>query len=85
MNFAVPVIALAYSALVLFWLAHALRKLYAPMRAAITAFAISVAVHAVTLLSLDGEYRLVALLFWGVPHALLLPLLLFRAQRAQKG
>jgi hypothetical protein len=76
--------ALAYSGLVLFWLAHALRKLYPPMRAAWLAFAISVAVHGLTLLFLAPEHRLTALAFWGVPHLLLLPLLLWTAHRAPK-
>ena len=85
MNFAVPLLALAYNGTVLFWLAHALRKLFPPLRAALTAFAISVAVHSATLLFLDAENRLVALLFWGVPHVLLLPLLLYSARRANQG
>jgi hypothetical protein len=85
MSFAIPLLALAYNGAILFWLAHALRKLYPPMRAALTAFAISVAVHSATLLFLDAENRLVALLFWGVPHMLLLPILIYSARRANQG
>lgn len=84
MSVAIPLLALAYSGVVLFWLAHALRKLYPALRAALLAFAISAAVHSLTLLFLDSEQRLVALLFWGVPHILLLPLLLFSAKRANR-
>ena len=84
MSIAIPLMALAYNGLVLFWLAHALRKLYPPLRAALAAFAISAAVHSATMLFLDAENRLTALLFWGVPHMLLLPLLLFSAQRANR-
>jgi hypothetical protein len=85
MNVAIPLLALAYNGAVLFWLAHALRKLFPPMRAALTAFGISVVLHSATLLFLDAENRLVALIFWGVPHLLLLPLLLFSARRANQG
>lgn len=85
MNWAVPILALAYNGAVLFWLAHALRKLFPPLRAALTAFGISVALHSATLLFLDPENRLVALIFWGVPHLLLLPLLLYSARRANQG
>ena len=84
MTVAIPLMALAYNGLVLFWLAHALRKLYPARRAAWSAFAISVAVHSATMLFLDAENRLTALLFWGVPHALLLPLLLISAKRANR-
>ncbi len=84
MSIAIPLMALAYNGLVLFWLAHALRKLYPPLRAALAAFAISAAVHSATMLFLDAENRLTALLFWGVPHMLLLPLLLYSAKRANR-
>ncbi len=84
MSIAIPLMALAYNGLVLFWLAHALRKIYPARRAAWSAFAISVAVHSATLLFLDAENRLTALLFWGVPHMLLLPLLLLSAKRANR-
>lgn len=84
MNIAIPLLALAYNGLVLFWLAHALRKIYPAMRAALMAFGISAAVHSATMLFLDSEQRLVALLFWGVPHVLLLPLLLYSAKRANR-
>lgn len=79
---AIPLLALAYSGVVLFWLAHALRKLYPVRRAAWLAFALSVAVHSATMLFLDAENRLTALVFWGVPHMLLLPLLLWAARRS---
>ena len=72
--------ALAYSGLVLFALAHSLRKLFPPMRAALTAFVLSAAVHGATTL-FAGEQGLAALAFWGVPHLLILPLLLLSAQR----
>ncbi|MFL1462238.1 hypothetical protein ACI6QG_08555 [Roseococcus sp. DSY-14] len=84
MNLAVPLLALAYNGLVLFWLAHALRKIYTARRAAWSAFLISVAVHSATMLFLDAENRLTALIFWAVPHMLLLPLLLYSAQRANR-
>ena len=69
--------ALAYSGLVLFALAHALRRLYPPMRAAWTAFALSAAVHGATpFLLADPERWLPLTLFWLVPHLLILPVLL---------
>lgn len=72
--------ALAYSGLVLFVLASSLRKIYPPMRAALTAFGLSVAVHGATTL-MAGEHATVALAFWGIPHLILLPLLLWSARR----
>jgi uncharacterized membrane protein len=72
--------AVAYSGLVLFALAHSLRKIFPPMRAALTAFAISAAVHGATTL-FAGEQGGMALAFWGVPHLLILPLLLLSARR----
>jgi hypothetical protein len=80
MEAAIGLFALAYSGLVLFVLAASLRKVYAPVRAALTAFAISAAVHLVTT-AFAGEDWLLALAFWGVPHLLLLPLLLWSARR----
>ena len=80
MEIALGLLALAYSGLVLFALANALRKLYPPMRAAMTAFALSAAVHGATTL-LMGEHAAMALAFWGVPHLLILPLLLVSARR----
>ena len=77
-------LALSYSGLVLFLLAHTLRKLYPPMRAAWTALAISAAVHGATMLFLDAANLPAALAFWGVPHLLLAPLLLWTAHRAPK-
>jgi hypothetical protein len=73
--------ALAYSGVLLFMLAGALRRSMAPMRAALIAFAISVAVHGLTTLLMDAEARLSLLLLWGVPHLILLPVLLFAASR----
>lgn len=73
--------ALAYSGLVLFVLASSLRKIFPPMRAALTGFAISCAVHGVTTPLLGGEHMLVALAFWGIPHLLILPVLLMSARR----
>lgn len=72
--------ALAYSGLVLFALAHSLRKLFPPMRAALTAFALSAVVHGATTL-MAGEQAGLALAFWAVPHLLVLPLLLLSARR----
>jgi uncharacterized membrane protein len=77
----VALFALGYSGLVLFWLAHALRKLYPAMRAALMAFGISAGVHAVTMLFVPAEHVTQALFFWAVPHVLLLPLLLWTAKR----
>lgn len=78
-------LALAYSGLVLFTLAQALRKLLPPMRAALAAFALSSAVHGATLLFLEAGHRLIAFALWGAPHLLLLPLLLWSARKQEKG
>lgn len=80
---AVGIFALAYSGLVLFVLANSLRKLIPPMRAAIVAFLLSTAVHGATTL-MAGEHALYALAFWGVPHLLLLPVLLISAWRQER-
>ncbi len=80
MDIALGLLALSYSGLVLFILAHALRKLFPPMRAALTAFALSSVVHGATTL-LMGEEALLALGFWAVPHLLVLPVLLWAARR----
>ena len=84
MELPLALMALAYSGLVLFVLAHALRKLFPPMRAALTAFALSAGVHAATT-PLMGEHALIALGFWGIPHLLILPLLLRAARRQSSG
>ena len=81
MEFLILLFALAYSGVLLFMLAGALRRSMAPMRAALIAFGISVAVHGLTTLLMDAEARLSLLLLWGVPHLILLPLLLFAASR----
>jgi predicted MFS family arabinose efflux permease len=73
--------ALGYSGLLLFLLAGALRRSMAPRRAALFAFGISAVVHGATTLLMDAEARLSVLLFWGIPHLLLLPLLLVAAAR----
>jgi hypothetical protein len=83
MEGAIGLFALAYSGLVLFVLAASLRKIYPPRRAAWTAFAISGAVHGATTL-MAGEHALEALAFWGIPHLLLLPLLLHAAKRQEQ-
>ena len=83
--FVVALFALGYSGMVLFVIAFALRNLFPPMRAALTAFAISAGVHATTLFFLAPENVLTALAFWGVPHLLLLPVLLYTAARQSKG
>ncbi|HZF75105.1 MAG TPA: hypothetical protein VE033_04620 [Acetobacteraceae bacterium] len=84
MDSAMGLFALAYSGLVLFVLAHSLRKVMPPLRAALGAFAISAAVHGATTLMM-GEHALEALFFWGVPHLLVLPLLLYSAWRMSRG
>jgi len=79
---AIGLFALAYSGLVLFALAHALRRILPPMRAAWTAFFLSAAVHGATAFLMADEERWLPLtLFWLVPHLLILPLLLFVARR----
>jgi hypothetical protein len=80
MEFALAFFALGYSGLVLFVLANALRKIYAPKRAALTAFALSSAIHGATTL-LMGEQAIWAFAFWGVPHLLIMPVLLWSASR----
>ena len=84
-GFVLSIFALGYSGLVLFWLAHALKKMFPPMRAALTAFALSASVHGLTMFFLETEHVLTALAFWGVPHLLLLPALLYSAWRETKG
>lgn len=76
---ALGLFALGYSGLVLFVLAASFRKLYPPRRAAWTAFLVSCAVHGATTL-MAGEHAVEALAFWGIPHLLLLPLLLLAAR-----
>jgi|688.fasta_scaffold1585066_2 hypothetical protein len=73
--------ALAYSGLLLFMLAGALRRSMAPMRAAVVAFGVSAVVHGATTLLMDAEAQVSVLLFWGVPHLILLPLLLIAAAK----
>jgi hypothetical protein len=80
MDIALGLLALSYSGLVLFLLANALRKVFPPMRAALTAFGLSAAVHGATTL-LMGEDWPMALAFWAVPHLLMLPMLLWSARR----
>jgi hypothetical protein len=83
MDIVAGLFALAYSGLVLFLLANSLRRLMSPMRAALTAFALSVAVHGATTL-MAGDQAMAALAFWGIPHLLILPLLLLSAWRQQR-
>jgi hypothetical protein len=80
MEFALALFALAYSGLVLFALANALRKMFPPMRAAMTGFVLSAAVHGATTL-LMGEHAGLTFAFWGIPHLLVLPMLLWSARR----
>jgi hypothetical protein len=80
MDIAFGLFALAYSGLVLFTVASSLRRLMPPMRAALTAFALSAGVHGATTLML-GENAMLAFAFWGIPHLLILPLLLLSARR----
>jgi hypothetical protein len=83
---ALGLFALAYSGLVLFMLAQALRKLYPPMRAAWTALGISAVVHGATpFLLADSEQWLSLTLFWLVPHLLMLPMLLWVARKQERG
>ena len=83
-GFVLALFALGYSGLVLFWMAHSLQKLFPPMRAALLAFGISVGVHGVTMFFLPSEHLVTALAFWGVPHLLLLPALIYSAWRQSK-
>ena len=80
MDIAFGLFALAYSGLVLFMLANALRKMFPPMRAALTAFVLSSVVHGATTL-LMGEEAGMAFAFWAIPHLLILPMLLWSAKR----
>ena len=84
MDIALGLFALAYSGLVLFVLANALRKIYPAPRAAITAFVLSCVIHGATTL-LMGEHMALAFAFWAVPHLLVLPLLLWSAYRQAGG
>ncbi|WP_198371238.1 hypothetical protein [Roseomonas rosulenta] len=83
MDVVAGIFALAYSGLVLFLLANSLRRLMPPMRAALTAFGLSVAVHGATTL-MAGPQAMAALAFWGIPHLLVLPLLLLSARRQHR-
>lgn len=83
-GFLVGLLALGYSGLVLFWVAHSLKKIMRPLRAALAAFAISCTVHGVTLLMLEPEQVLTALSLWGVPHLLLLPALLWSGWKQER-
>jgi hypothetical protein len=74
-------LALAYSGLVLFGLASAFRKLYPPMRAALTGFSLSALVHGSTVFIAEPERWLPLTLFWLGPHLLWLPVLLLAARR----
>ena len=74
--------ALAYTGLVLFALAHALRRLLGPRRAAWTAFGLSAVVHGSSAFLLAESDRWLPLtLFWLVPHLLVLPFMLLAAGR----
>ena len=79
-DIALGLFALAYSGLVLFTVASSLRRLYPPVRSAVMAFVLSVVVHGATTL-MAGEVAKIAFFFWAVPHALILPLLLYSARR----
>jgi uncharacterized membrane protein len=80
MEFAIAFFALGYSGLVLFVLAHSLRKIYPPMRAAATAFVLSSVIHGATTLMM-GDQAAWAFAFWGIPHLLILPALLWSARK----
>jgi hypothetical protein len=77
--------ALAYSGLVLFALANALRRTRPPVKAAWTAFVLSSAVHGATVFLADEERWLPLTLFWLLPHLLVLPLLLWSARKQERG
>jgi hypothetical protein len=85
MDFTFGLFALAYSGLVLFVLASSLRRIMPPMRAAWAGFALSSAVHGATTLLIGADHALQALAFWGIPHLLILPLLLWSARRQAGG
>ena len=78
---ALGLFALAYSGLVLFALAHALKRAYPPRRAAWSAFGLSAAVHGASVFLAEPERWVPLTLFWLVPHLLILPLLLLAAGR----
>ena len=78
---ALGLFALAYSGLVLFALAHALKRAYPPRRAAWSAFGLSAAVHGASVFLAEPERWVPLTLFWLVPHLLVLPLLLLAAGR----
>ncbi|MBV1799622.1 hypothetical protein [Siccirubricoccus sp. G192] len=82
---ALGLFALAYSGLVLFALAHALKRAYPPRRAAWSAFGLSAAVHGGTVFLAEPERWVPLTLFWLVPHLLILPLLLLAARRQAGG
>ncbi len=84
MQGALALFALAYSGLVLFVLASSLRSLMPPMRAALTGFALSATVHGATTLFIDPEARALAMAFWGIPHLLVLPALIWTARRQER-
>lgn len=83
MEFAMGLFALAYSGLVLFVLAGSLRKIYPPVRAALTAFVLSSVIHGATTLMM-GEHAGLAFAFWAIPHLLVLPLLLWSARKQSR-
>ncbi len=82
---ALGLFAIAYSGLVLFALAAAMRRLYAPMRAAWSAFGLSAAVHGGTVFLAEPAHRLELTLFWLVPHLFILPILLWSARKQERG
>jgi hypothetical protein len=78
---ALGIFALAYSGLVLFALAHALKRAYPPRRAAWSAFGLSATVHGASVFLAEPERWVPLTLFWLAPHLLVLPLLLLAAGR----
>jgi hypothetical protein len=80
MEIAMGLFALAYSGLVLFVLANSLRKIFPPVRAALSGFVLSAVIHGATTLMMS-EHAGLAFAFWGIPHLLILPLLLWSARR----
>jgi len=83
--FVLALFAIGYSGVVLFLMAHSLKKLFPPTRAAWLAFGISAGVHSLTMIFLESERVLPVMALWGVPHLLLLPVLLYAARRETKG
>ena len=73
--------AFAYVAPLLVLLARALQPLLAPLPAAAVAIGASGAVHGLITLAMDAAARPALLPLWGIPHLILLPILLRTAMK----